>query len=49
MVVAPARDTDATPAPERQPDGSFRFTLPAGGFVRLHGDVVLAEARCIGQ
>lgn len=50
MVVAPGVERlDATPAPERQPDGSFRFTLPAGGFVRLHGDVVLAEARCIGQ
>ncbi len=49
-VVAPgAGHLDATPAAEPQPGGGFRFTLPPDGLVRLRGDAVLAEARCIGQ
>ena len=48
-VVAPAAERlDATPPAEPQPGGRFRFTLPDDGLVRLRGDAVLAEARCIG-
>ncbi|WP_347544562.1 hypothetical protein [Roseomonas sp. CAU 1739] len=49
-VLAPgAERLDATPAAEPQQGGRFRFVLPADGLVGLRGDVVLAEARCIGQ
>jgi hypothetical protein len=49
-VVAPgAERLDATPAAEARPDGRFRFALASDGLVRLRGDAVLSEARCIGQ
>ena len=49
VFVPDAERLDATPAAEPQPGGRFRFPLPADGLVRLRGNVVLAEARCIGQ
>ncbi len=49
-VLAPGQDRlEADPPAEPQPGGRFRFTLPPDGLVRLRGDAVLAEARCIGQ
>lgn len=49
-VRAPGVDRlEAEPPAQPGPGGTFRFTLAGDGLVRLRGEVVLAEAACIGQ